>query len=152
MTSKLLFGYDRLSGNWPFPPALPKPLLLALLREGVKEGWRWVFESELKAGIITSAAKRACPLWYGQKTQLFAGPQLREVFMHTDSLFFTSLKAFMCLKIEHSHNSIDLLLILEQWYNNDYNDDDTAALARVSLQGAFFQPCYRLWLIKASTE
>ncbi len=25
------------------------------------------FESELKAGIITSAAERACPLWYGQK-------------------------------------------------------------------------------------
>lgn len=37
VTSKLLFGYDRLSGNRPFPPALPKPLILAVLREG-REG------------------------------------------------------------------------------------------------------------------
>lgn len=60
------------------------------------------------------------------------------------TLEFTSLKALMSLKVKFSHNSIDLLLILEQRYNNDYNDDDTAALAHFSLRGAFFQSCYRL--------
>lgn len=62
MTSKLLFGYDRLSGNGPFPPALPKPLFSAE-REMKLGGMVQGFESELKAGIITSAAERACPRW-----------------------------------------------------------------------------------------
>lgn len=62
VTSKLLFGYERLSGNRPFhppPPPAARPLFLAVRRgrvEGMVQGL------ELKAGIITSAAVRACPL------------------------------------------------------------------------------------------
>lgn len=86
MTSKLPFGYDRLSGNRPFPPALPKPLFLALWRR--REG-RMVlgFESELKAGIITSVGERVCPLWYGQKI-LLCWPTVVGDFHTALTLFF----------------------------------------------------------------
>lgn len=64
VTSKLLFGYDRLSGNRPFPPlCLNRRSLCGEGGEGGLQG----FESELKAGIITSAAERACPLWCGPR-------------------------------------------------------------------------------------
>lgn len=58
MTSKLLFGYDRLSGNRPFPPLCLNRCSYSSAEEGGVGGG----ESELKAGIITSAAERACPL------------------------------------------------------------------------------------------
>lgn len=62
MTSKLVFGYDRLSGNRPFPLLCLNRCSNSAEREGGRKGWCRVLESELKAEIITSAAGRACPL------------------------------------------------------------------------------------------
>lgn len=51
-----------------------------------------------------------------------------------------------------SDSSIDLLLMLEQCYSDDYNNDDTAALAYFRGQGALLRSCYTLYLIKSSIE
>lgn len=96
MTSKLLFGYDRLSGNRPFPspslPTFPKLLFLALLRGRRETGMNgcW-FLTELKAGIITSVAERACPIWYeckkNPKTTVLCWPMVVIAFHLTLNVF-----------------------------------------------------------------
>lgn len=140
MTSKLLFGYDRLSGNRPFPPlCLNRSAEGEREEEGGREGWFLGFESELKAGIITSAAERACPLWYGQKNTALCWPAQHQLSVPHGTLESTFQKTFNMLKVfESLHSGIDLLLILEQYYNSDYNNDDTAALVHFTPQGALF--------------
>lgn len=73
MTSKLLFGYDHLSGNRPFPSlCLNRCSMLWSWGDGVLES-----ESELKA-----APKRACPLLVRtqkKKPRNYAGQQWWEV-------------------------------------------------------------------------
>lgn len=70
MTTKLLFGFDHLSGNGPFPSlCLNRCSMLrgggglgvVVVWGGVRgEDWS-LSELELKAGIITSATEWACP-------------------------------------------------------------------------------------------
>lgn len=91
------------------------------------------FQSELKAGIITSATDRACPLWYGhKKTHKIMLADSNERFSFGTMVYtFSENLPLAFLKVKSLQSSIDLLLILEQCYNND-----TAALANFRGKGA----------------
>lgn len=130
-----MLGRDKKIAVWLWPfvgkqtisPALPKPLFLALLWEGVKEGWCWVFCVWAEGrNYHISGWTGVSPLVWIESTALCWPIVVRGFHLHRLSVLhstpeFTSLKDLMSLKVKSSHNSIDLLLILEQCYNNDYN-------------------------------